>query len=284
MGADEMIGLSIDELFIEKQDTHKFYSIIESSLDDYTERLDFQMKARGNKVKWVNWSLTVSQTDKLIYAIGRDITLEREAQKQQELRNKHVHLAEQFSREASESKSYFMTQLSHQLRNSLTGILGYLDLVQNGYYDNEGEMKEYVKLAEMSSEEIFQFVSDIIDITIATDGQNKLDMSTVAFKDVFENVNYKTSLTGELDDIKLELNEESGAAHFVGDKNVMSKTLLLMYKTLAKGNIETSIQVNASDNPYEGAMEIQMLGSEKQKLEKLINVYKNEKEEIIEAL
>lgn len=285
VSAEEMVGMSVDELFIEKQDSHKFYSIIESSMDDYTERLDFQMKARGNKVKWVNWSLTVSQTDKLIYAIGRDITLEKEAQTQQDIRNKQVQLAEQFSREASESKSFFMTQLSHQLRNSLTGILGYLDLVQNGFYDNEEEMKEYVKLAEMSSEEIFQFVSDIVDITIATDGENTLDMSTVSFKDVFDKVNYKSSLTGELEDIKIELVEENGSAHFIGDKNVMNETLLFMYKALAEGNNSTTtIQVNASDNPYEGAMEIQMLGSENSKLEKMIHIYKAEKDNIIDAL
>ncbi len=283
-GADDMIGASIDDLFVDKQDSHKFYSLIESSMNDYTERFDIQMKSKGKKDKWVNWSFTVSQTDKLIYAIGRDITIEKEAAKHQEIRNKQVQLAEQFSREAGESKSFFMTQLSHQLRNSLTGILGYLELIENGFYENEEEMKSFVNMASMSSEEIFQFVSDIVDITIATDGENKLNLSTVSFKDVFDNVNYKTSLTGELDGIKLEYSDDNADAHFVGDKDVMSHTLTLMYKTLSIGNHETTIQINAADNPYEGAMEVQMLGSENGKLEKMIEIYKAQKDDIIDAL
>lgn len=282
--SDEMVGTSIDDLFLEKQDSHKFYSLIESAMDDYTERVNIKMIAKGKKYKWLNWSFTVSQTDKLIYAIGRDITLEKEAAKQQQIRNKQVQLAEQFSREAGESKSFFMTQLSHQLRNSLTGILGYLELVENGLYDNEEEMKSYINMATMSSEEIFQFVSDIVDMTIATDGANKLGMSTVSFKDVFDNVNYKTSLTGELEKIKLEYIDENSDAHFVGDKEVMSQTLVLMYQTLAISNSQTSIQITAADNPYEGAMEVQMLGSENDKLEKMIEIYKAQKDDIIDAL
>lgn len=282
--SDEMVGTSIDVLFADKQDSHKFYSLIESSMDDYTERIDIKMLSKGNKHKWLNWSFTVSQTDKLIYAIGRDITLEKEAAKQQQIRNKQVQLAEQFSREAGESKSFFMTQLSHQLRNSLTGILGYLELIENGFYENDEEMNSFVKMATMSSEEIFQFVSDIVDMTIATDGTNKLGMSTVSFKDVFDNVNYKTSLTGELDKIKLEYSDDNTEAHFVGDRDVMSETLVLMYKTLSISNQETTIQIHAADNPYEGAMEVQMLGSENSKLEKMIEIYKANKDDIIDAL
>ena len=285
-GADEMVGINISELFFDSVEEKKFYNLIESASDDYTERIDLKMKMKGfSKIyKFVNWSFIVSIKENLIYAIGRDITLEKEAEKQQAIRNKQVQLAEQFSRETSESKSFFMTQLSHQLRNSLTGILGYLQLIDNKIYETESEMLEYVKMAEMSSEEIFQFVSDIVDITVASDTHNKLDLSTVYFKDVFDNVNYRGSATGELRSFKLELSDDSKDAKFVGDINVMSETLSSMYKLLAIGNDETTIQVNANDNPYEGAMEVQLLGSENPKLEKMIGVYKESKDNIIEAL
>lgn len=285
-GSDEMVETSINELFFDSDEEKKFYSLVENASDDYTERIDLKMKMKGfSKIyKFINWSFTVSTKENLIYAIGRDITLEKEAEKQQAIRNKQVQLAEQFARETSESKSFFMTQLSHQLRNSLTGILGYLQLVDSKMYETDEEMLSYIKMAESSSEEIFQFVSDIVDITIATDANHKLDLSTVFFKDVFDNVNYRGSATGELRNIKLELSEESSDAKFVGDKNVISETLSMMYKLLAVGNAETTIQVNANDNPYEGAMEIQLLGSENALLERMIGMYKESKDYILEAL
>lgn len=285
-GADELVETSINDLFFDEEEEKKFYGLIGSATDDYTERIDLKMKMKGfSKIyKFINWSFTVSIKENMIYAIGRDITLEKEAEKQQAIRNKQVQLAEQFSRETSESKSFFMTQLSHQLRNSLTGILGYLQLVDNKMYDNEEELLNYVKMAELSSEEIFQFVSDIVDITIATDANSKLDLSTVYFKDVFDNVNYRGATTGDIRNIKLELSEESSDAKFVGDKELISETLMMMYKLLAIGTEETTIQVNANDNPYEGAMEVQLLGSENALLERMIGNYKEYKESIIEAL
>lgn len=286
IGAEDLIETNISELFFDNEEEKKFYTFVEQATDDYTERIDLKMKMKGfsNSYKFLNWSLTVSLKENVIYAIGRDITLEKEAAKQQAIRNKQIKLAEQFSRETSESKSFFMTQLSHQLRNSLTGIIGYLQLVDNKYYESEEEMRNYVKMAETSSEEIFQFVSDIVDITIATDSNQKLDLSTVYFKDIYDSVNYKSNSTGELRDIKLELSEESSDAKFVGDKDLMADTLSIMYKLLAINNLETTIQINANDNPYEGAMEVQLLGSENALLERMIGKYKECKENIIESL
>lgn len=284
-GAEEMKGSSIDELFEDKKDTHVFYKIIESGMDDYTERVDLLMVARGNKKKWVNWSFTVSHQDNLVYAIGRDVTLQKKAEEQQLIRNKQVQLAEKFSREASESKTYFMTTLSHQLRNSLTGIMGYLQLVKGGYYENEEELSSYIELAEQSGEDIFTFVSDYVDMTIATDANKQsMDFSTVKLKDTYENVTYKLGLEDGNNIINSEFIEETPGSKFLGDKNVMSDTLKKIIKTLAVGNEKTDITIQATENPYEKATELQILGPENAIVEKMIGVYKQRKSEIVDAL
>ncbi|MDC1067631.1 CHASE domain-containing protein [Candidatus Kapabacteria bacterium] len=284
-GTDELIGSSIDELFQDKKDTHIFYKIIESGLDDYTERVDLKMLARGNKKKWLNWSFTVSHQDSLVYAIGRDVTLQKEAEAQQRIRNKQVELAERFSREASESKTYFMTTLSHQLRNSLTGILGYLQMAKEGFYENTEELNSFLELAEQSSEEIFTFVADYVDMTIATDSNTKnIDFSTVKIKENYENVLYKLGLEDKPLNIKTEFIEETPNSKFLGDKNIMSETLMIILKTLAEGNAMTNVTIQATENSYEKATELQILGSENSIVEEMIKIYKQEKRDIVDAL
>lgn len=285
-GSDQMIGTSIDSLFANKKDTHLFYKIIESGMDDYTERIDLEMIARGNKRKWINWSFTVSHKDSLVYAIGRDVTLQKQAEAEQIIRNKQVELAEKFSREASESKTYFMTTLSHQLRNSLTGIMGYLQLVKEGFYENTDELNSYIELAEQSGEEVFTFVSDYVDMTIATDeNKSKIDFSTIKLKSTYDNVEYKIGLLEKPLNVKTEFIEETPDTKFMGDKNIMSDTLMLIYQTLSVGNTTTTtITIQSTENTYEKATELQILGSENPIVEKMIGIYKNRKREIVEAL
>lgn len=284
-GADEMIGTQIDSLFEFNSDTQKFYKIIETGLEDITERIDLRMLARGNKKKWINWSFTVSQQDSLVYAIGRDITLQKEVEAQQKIRNKQVQLAERFSREASESKSYFMTTLSHQLRNSLTGILGYISLIQDGIYESKEEMLNYLQMAEESGENIFTFISDYLDMTAATDkGLITIDISTVKLKETFDNVKFKMTSLDSTGEVNLEYIEETPGAKFQGDRNLINETLLTIFQTFSTKNSSTNITIQVTENTYEKATEVQILASENAIVEEMIGVYKNSKSDILEAL
>ena len=121
------------------------------------------MKSKSGEIKWISWSLSVSRIEGMVYTTGRDVTLEKIAEEQEKIRNKQVMLAEQLSREASEYKSNFFAKLSLQLRNSLTGILGYLDLIAFKAYETDEEHDSYIEEATKSSREILSFVMDTSD-------------------------------------------------------------------------------------------------------------------------
>lgn len=58
----------------------------------------------------------MSRADGLIYAIGRDITLQKTSEEQAKLHNKQVQLAELSALEANDFKAKFMRELSHNSR------------------------------------------------------------------------------------------------------------------------------------------------------------------------
>jgi PAS domain S-box-containing protein len=281
---EEMVGKNIKNLIISESDKSHFDNI-QNREDNFTDRVDMLMKTHTEKEKWVNWSFTVSKEDKLIYAIGRDVTLEKQQEKQAKIKGKQIQLAEKFAIEAAESKTYFMTKLSHTLRNSLTGTLGYLQLVTGKAYDNEEELDMYVNMANDSSEELFTYVSDIIDMAEQqNDSRHTANIGTINIGDTFGEM--KDGINAKLPDTEIttELMDESSSASFIGDKSLFESSLMKALQIMSTGLSNAHFTINAVVNSYEGATEIQIMGPGNQVVERMINIYKNEKNQIIDAL
>lgn len=282
---DEMIGNKIDTLFQIEDDKEKFYNMVEKAADESTERTNFRMVTDNGETRWIDWSFNISKTDGLVYCVGRDITLEKIAEDQARLRLKQNELAEQLTKEASAFKSYFMIKLSHQLRNSLTGIIGYLQLLSQQIYENEEERDTFIHQAEISSEELFAFVSDIDDVASASDEDEAAELAIIKLDSVVKKAAEKVAKESENDEkINVEITEEGAASAVLADSERLTVTLSEIYQALSMGLKECNIQVNAQENPYEGATEIQILGSGNKQVEELIEVYKGNMNKLIEAL
>ena len=143
---DELVNHKIDDLFVYDEEKEQFFKIIDEPSEDLTRKIDVRLQSKNGEEKWISFSLSVSRIEGLVYITGRDVTLEKIAEEQEKIRNKQIMLAEQLSREANEFKSNFFAKLSLQLRNSLTGILGYLELLSFKAYESDEEPVSYTHL------------------------------------------------------------------------------------------------------------------------------------------
>ncbi len=281
--AAEMIGQSINGLFENESDLAAYNEKAAQAADEETIRVDYRMKTSTGEIKWINWSFTVSKTDSLIYAIGRDVTLEKLAEEQARLRSKQIQLAEQITREASEFKSFFMTKLSHQLRNSLTGIIGYLQLLSNQIYDTDEERDSYVSMAEESSEELFAFISDIDDVSGASD-ESKRELATIPFEKVLASATGDMKKAYDNRKVQIQMMEEGTSAKVISDFGLLQTALVEVFAALSGCKDETQIQISASENPYEGATEVQILTDANPAVTDLIDVYRKHTNNLVDAL
>ncbi|MFW6232840.1 MAG: CHASE domain-containing protein, partial [Bacteroidota bacterium] len=279
---DEMTGSSIDILFENVEEKEKFYALKDRNEEEFDERFDLKMVSKDQEVKWIDWNFTISKTDRLIYCVGRDVTLERLAAEQARIKNKQILLAEQYAREANEFKSYFVTKLSHQMRNSLTGILGYLQLVDQKIYENEEEHDQYVRLAEESSEEMFTFVSDIVDAALAEE-ETQTVLQTVRVGILFEDFE-KEYNKDRSENIHFVIDEESSKSTLLADRDILQDIMVEIFDAMIMDNVGAEITVQAQENPYEGATEIQILTPGDTLVEDMIKLYKNSRGNLIEAL
>lgn len=280
LGVDHnsIIGSSILDYFVEQSDEAKFKEMILNSGDETTHKYDVFINSKDNENKWINFSFTVSRTDNLIYCIGRDVTLEKIAEEEARIKSNQIELAGLFAKEASQSKSLFMTKLSHQLRNSLTGIIGYLQLLSNKIYDNEEEHDNYLQLAEQSSEEIFTFVSDIVDATNDTDESSIDNFVRLRVRNSIRNLSEK------IKNIKVSIDAESEDSALVANAKLLNEGFDAIFNALTAGTLQGEVEIQAQENSYEGATEIQIMGSANSLVFQMIEIYKANSSNIIPAL
>jgi len=281
---DEFLAKKFNEFFANKKDYDDFISTIKSSANEQTHKFDFQLIRKDLEVIWVNFSLTISNLDNLVYAIGRDVTLEKLAEQEARIKRKQIELAEQFALEAIHSKSYFMTKLSHQLRNSLTSIIGYLQLLSSKIYDTDEEMEAYIRYAEEGSEEFFTFISDIVDATIEH-GESSIDsFVNTKMKPAMHNAlaEYKQS-TGN-SKIGINIDDSNTNPSALVNPTSLGNALVLSFKALVSDIENATLDATIMENHYEGATEIQILGPGNSEIAELIKLYKYNSSNLIDTL
>lgn len=281
----DLIGKKIDDLLTNDSDIKHFYSLLNKNENEYTERYDYRMMDSSGNIKWINWSFTISPVDQLIYCIGRDVTLEKMIEEQNRIKTKQIQLAEQFTREASEFKTYFMTKLSHQMRNSMTGIMGYLQLLSSGIYDSKEEHDSYLSLAEESSEQMFSYLSDVIDVNLSTSKGEKKQIINLKIGQIIEKINrqYEDEIK-ELKNLNIEISPESNKVNIFCDLNLITLALKEAIIGFSKGVEKCNLQIECIENTYEKTTEIQIVTSPNQLVSKMIDTYKDNIDNLIEAI
>ncbi|MCC0629683.1 MULTISPECIES: cell wall metabolism sensor histidine kinase WalK [unclassified Clostridioides] len=68
-------------------------------------------------------------------------------------------------RQAQQTKTDLITNVSHDLRTPLTSIMGYLGLIEEGKYKDEVQMMYYVNIAYEKSKSLNVLINDLFELT-----------------------------------------------------------------------------------------------------------------------
>ena len=92
-----------------------------------------------------------------------------------EMRNTELKIARTIAEEANRLKSEFLSSTSHELRTPLASTLNYLRLLKEEFYDDDEELKEYIRIAYESTNGLVEIINDILDITKIEAGRMTID-------------------------------------------------------------------------------------------------------------
>lgn len=78
---------------------------------------------------------------------------------------------------ALKKNSELITAMSHDIRNPLTALLGYLDLARGGQYRSEGELRQYLEASYSKAEQLKALTDELFRYALVFGGQElNLDM------------------------------------------------------------------------------------------------------------
>jgi PAS domain S-box-containing protein len=277
---EELKGNPIYELFVKQSDKEIFHKLINECGDEETRVTDFLMRS-GHIEKWVNWSFTVSKRDGIIYAIGRDVTIERLAEQESKLKAKQIELAELKSHEQSQSKTDFILGMSFRLRNSLTSIMGFLGLIKEKVYSDEQELTDYASSSLESSEQIYSWVANIDEAIAVSDKDSIIDWKTFTLNEVVDKIKLYYGENYQLPELLFEDDAEN--VRFTGDKKLTVTLLKYVFDLFNRVN-NSVIKINATENNIEKVTELVFIGPPDLKVERMIDTYKSMREHIIMSL
>ncbi|MFZ1517420.1 MAG: ATP-binding protein [Ignavibacteriaceae bacterium] len=190
----------------------------------------------------------------------RDVTEEiiaQEKRRQAELElNAEKEKSDALAKEAmklSTAKSRFLANMSHEIRTPMNGIIGFLALIENESYQNEEELKQFIRSAKISAESLLDTINAVLDLSKIEAGKIELENLNFNLKKV---VNQAISIVSakakeKLLNILYELPEDINL-DFVGDPTRIRQIFLNLLSNAVKftkeGDIKIVVKIDEIDN------------------------------------
>ncbi len=150
---------------------------------DYDGSLSF-VKFRGKDVKWTaEERYYVKKLGRLLHRevlLSRSEKIEKERLKQQ----KELEKALDEAKNANNTKSQFLLNMSHDIRTPMGAIMGFADIILNNL-DDTGKVESSAKKIKLAGDVLLKLINDVLDYARMEKGKVELE-SEVTHISVFE--------------------------------------------------------------------------------------------------
>ena len=147
---------------------------------------------------------------------------------------------------ASQHKNQFVANMSHELRTPLAAILGYAELIQEGFYEPQGP-KSLDALARIRSngKHLLGLINTVLDIAKIKSGQFTLNMAEYAIESVVETVRSATESLAQNKKLALKTEVAKSLPVGLGDEQRLTQVLLNLVGNAIKFTDAGEVRVTA---------------------------------------
>src|SRR4029453_4947882 len=147
---------------------------------------------------------------------------------------------------ASQHKNQFVANMSHELRTPLAAILGYAELMQEGFYCAQGP-KSLAALPRIRSngKHLLGLINTVLDIAKIESGQFTLNMAEYAIESVVETVRSATESLAQNKKLSLKTELAKKLPIGLGDEQRLTQVLLNLVGNAIKFTDAGEVRVTA---------------------------------------
>ena len=117
----------------------------------------------------------------------QQIRLRKEREEEREIHNKQLAEALQAAQIASNSKTTFLSNMSHDIRTPMNAVLGFTTLLAKDA-ENPDKVREYTKKITASGQHLLSLINDILDVSKIESGKVVLTIEEFTLNDLVSSV------------------------------------------------------------------------------------------------
>ncbi|MEW6639197.1 MAG: PAS domain S-box protein [Pseudomonadota bacterium] len=195
-----------------------------------TPRFENRLRHKDGSYRWISW--TAVRDDGLIYAVGRDVTTEKQAQEALQATEEQLRQSQKM-----EAVGQLTGGLAHDFNNLLTGIIGGLDIVKRRLaVGRNGDVDRFIEAAVTSANR----AAGLTNRLLAFSRRQTLDLKPLELRALIDTLQDLLKRTlGERIDVRFKVDDALWIAE--GDANQIETALL-------------NLAINARDAMPEGGV------------------------------
>lgn len=157
-------------------------NLVKNNLTDYIEIRCIDATGKYSYVSVSAHSMPAYDSSECVLFVFKDIDASK---KEEEEKRKTIMLALETAKRYNDSKTRFMSQMSHDIRTPLNAIVG-MSTIAKMNMENTGKVEECLDIIDDSSDHLLALVNDILDMTKIESGKLSFSNKRVRVTDVLK--------------------------------------------------------------------------------------------------
>ena len=162
------------------------------------------------------------------------IRIRKEQEEEREIYNRQLAEALQAAQAASNSKTMFLSNMSHDIRTPMNAVLGFTMLLDRDA-ENPDKVREYTKKITQSGQHLLSLINDVLDVSKIESGKVVLSVEEFTLNDMVSSVDAIIRPMAKAREQKLHVTV-SGVKHeyLLGDETRVNQVLINLLSNAVK--------------------------------------------------